>query len=117
MMTYRSKYYAKKTEVDGIIFDSKAEARRYRELLLLLNTGSIRDLKLQPKFLLEEGFKLKGKTYRKIEYIADFQYIEVSTGEIIVEDVKGVETEAFKLKKKLFLKKYGNIYQFRIIRR
>lgn len=67
----------------------------------------IKNLELQPKFLLQESFKKKGKTYRKIEYIADFKYIE--NGQVIVEDVKGMETKEFKIKRKLFEYKYPDL--------
>ena len=86
------------------VFDSIAESRRYKELTLLQRAGKIAELQLQPKFLLQESFRKNGKTYRKIEYIADFMYEE--NNKIIVEDVKGKETEVFKLKRKLFEKKY-----------
>lgn len=68
------KYKNKKTQVDMYVFDSIAESRRYKELALLEKAGEIKDLQLQPRFLLQESFKKNGKTYRKIEYIADFMY-------------------------------------------
>ena len=95
-----SKYRNKKTIIDGIEFDSKKEANRYCELKLLEKAKEIEDLKLQPKFILQEGFKKDGVTYRPITYKADFSYIY--KGRIVVEDVKGVETETFKLKRKIF---------------
>ena len=104
---YYQKYGNKKVLINGIKFDSKKEANRYYELLLLQKSGEISNLELQPKFLLQEGFKKNGKTYRKIEYIADFKYIE--NGKIIVEDVKGFSTEVFKLKNKLFEYKYPKL--------
>ena len=107
----RSKYRAKKTEVDGILFDSKKEASRYNELKLLERAGVIKDLALQPNFLLQEGFKCQG-THRKIEYIADFMYFDEEKKETVVEDVKGFKTDVYKLKKKLFLKRYGDKYKF-----
>ena len=102
-----SKYNNKKTQVDMYVFDSIAESKRYKELALLEKAGKITGLELQPRFLLQEAFRRNGKTYRKIEYIADFQYIE--NGQVIVEDVKGKETEVFKLKRKLFEKKYTEL--------
>lgn len=102
-----NKYKNKKVIVDDYIFDSIQESRRYKELKLLLRAGEISDLQLQPKFLLQEGFKKNGKTYRKIEYIADFQYIE--RGKTIVEDVKGIQTDVFKLKHKIFEKLYPDL--------
>ena len=99
-----NKYRNKKTQIDMYVFDSIAESKRYKELVLLQRAGKITELQLQPKFLLQESFRKNGKTYRKIEYIADFMYEE--NGKIVVEDVKGKETEVFKLKRKLFEKKY-----------
>lgn len=107
-----NKYRNKKVIVDDYIFDSIQESKRYKELKLLLKAGEIQDLELQPHFLLQESFKKNGKTYRKIEYIADFKYIE--NGKIIVEDVKGLQTDVFKLKHKLFEKKYPEL-ELRII--
>ena len=102
-----NKYRNKKIIVDDYIFDSIQESRRYKELKLLLRTGQIQDLELQPHFLLQESFKKNGKIYRKIEYIADFKYIE--NDKTIVEDVKGLQTDVFKIKHKLFEKKYPDL--------
>lgn len=102
-----SKYRNKKTVVDNIKFDSNLEATRYKELKLLQRAKQISNLRLQVPFLLQEGFKKNGKTYRKIEYIADFQYIE--NGKTIVEDVKGIQTDVFKLKHKIFEKVYPDL--------
>lgn len=107
------KYHAKKTAVDGITFDSKKEATRYRELKALERVGKIDRLELQPRFVLMDGFRYEGKAVRKIEYVADFLYRDLSTCELVVEDVKGVKTDVYKLKKKLFLKHYGNEYKFK----
>ena len=88
-----------KTEVDGVLFDSKKEARRYVELKLMVRAGLIRDLECQPKF----PICVNNVTVSK--YIADFQYIE--NGQTIVEDVKGVQTPIFRLKAKLVKAIYG----------
>lgn len=110
----KSKYKAVKTEVNGIKFDSKKEARRYKELKILEKADEIKSLELQPRFLLQEKFKYNGKTIRKIEYVADFRYID-EKGNTIVEDVKGMKTEVYKIKKKIFLKKYGENLIFKEI--
>ncbi len=111
-----SKYRAKKTIIDGIKFDSKREADRYCELKLLEKAKEIRNLELQPRFLLQDKFKDKmGTTHRKIEYVADFMYIDKDDKKI-VEDVKGMMTDVYKLKKKLFLNLYDEEYDFREIR-
>lgn len=107
-----NKYRNKKVIVDDYIFDSIQESKRYKELKLLLRAGEIQNLELQPHFLLQESFKKNNKTYRKIEYIADFKYIE--NGKTIVEDVKGLQTDVFKIKHKLFEKKYPDL-ELRII--
>lgn len=103
----QNKYKNKKTQVDMYVFDSAKEAKRYKELKLLERAGKIRNLELQPHFLLQDSFKKNGRTYRKIEYIADFKYIE--NGRTIVEDVKGLQTDVFKLKHKLFEKIYPEL--------
>lgn len=109
-----SKYKNKKTIVDNIKFDSKAEANRYIELKLLEKSGKISDLELQPKFELQEKYiNNKGEKVRAITYKADFCYLEGN--KIIVEDVKGVETKEFKIKRKLFENKYRDI-DFRLIK-
>jgi hypothetical protein len=100
-----SKYKSKKVEVDGHVFDSKIEARYYEQLKWLQEHNQILFFRLQPRYLLQEAFQKNGKTFRKIEYIADFEVHHLD-GSIEVIDVKGMETEAFKIKRKLFEKKY-----------
>ena len=103
-----NKYGNRKTEVDGFLFDSKKEATRYSELVLLEKAGEIFFLELQPKFTLLDGFRDRdGKAHRAIKYIADFQYQE--DGKMIVEDTKGYKTQVFRIKEKLFRKRYPTI--------
>jgi hypothetical protein len=93
MMPY-AKYNNKRTEIDGITFDSKREARRYQELKMLQLTGDIQDLILQPSFdLIVQGGRVIGK------YYADFKYRQGNR--VIVEDVKGVRTDVYRLKKRI----------------
>ncbi|MED4820190.1 DUF1064 domain-containing protein [Bacillus atrophaeus] len=99
-----NKYGARKTWVDGIKFDSKAESQYYLQLKWLKQAKQIKDFKVQPRFLLQEGFKKNGKTFRKIEYIADFEVHNLDSIEII--DIKGVATESFKIKRKLYERLY-----------
>lgn len=107
-----SKYRNRKTQIDGITFDSKAESARYVELKLLQKAGVIRNLRLQPRFELQPAFRdATGKKHRKIEYVADFAYEE--DGKQVVEDCKGVKTQAFAIKQKLFLYTHRDI-EFRI---
>lgn len=115
-MARRNKYNAKKIKIDGHTFDSKREAERYCELKLFVRAGEIRNLELQPRFLLQDEFFDKNEVkHKKIEYVADFLYID-KAGRNVVEDVKGVLTDVYKIKKKMFLKKYDDQYEFREIR-
>lgn len=103
-----TKYHAHKTEVNGILFDSKLEARRYQELLLLKQAGEITDLKLQVEYQINEGW-INPDTGERIKsrfYLADFQYIDKEQSKVIVEDTKGVETADFRLKWDLVKSKY-----------
>ena len=102
-----NKYRNRKIVVDNIMFDSNLEATRYRQLKLLQRAKQISNLRLQVPFLLQESFKKNGKTHRKIEYIADFVYEE--NGQTVVEDTKGMKTETFKIKQKLFEYKYPDL--------
>lgn len=100
-----SKYNSVKIEVDGLKFDSKLEAKYYEQLKWLEANKQILFFRIQPRYMLQEAFEKNGKKYRRIDYKADFE-IHKLDGTIEVVDVKGVETEAFKIKKKLFEKKY-----------
>ena len=101
----RNKFGAIKTTVDNIKFDSKAEARRYVDLKLLLRTGKIKDLKLQPRYEILPGYTIEGKRVRPTFYKPDFEYLDES-GKKIVEDVKGVKTRDYQLRKKMFEIRY-----------
>ncbi len=82
-----SKYRARKVEVDGLGFDSQAEASRYAELLLLAQAGEIADLRVHPRWTLQPGFRRPdGRAVRPITFEADFAYVE--GGQLVVEDVK-----------------------------
>lgn len=95
LLPRESKYGNVKTEVDGIVFDSKAEAKRYGELKLLLRSGDIQSLVWQPKLpIVVNGIKVA-------TYIADFTYFDMRKPGHVFEDVKGVRTAVYKLKKKL----------------
>ena len=94
-----SKYNEIRTTIDGITFASKAEAARYQQLKLLVRAGDIEDLVLQPKF------SIVINDQKICTYIADFQYYQ--DGKIIIEDVKGVRTPVYNLKKKLVKALHG----------
>lgn len=104
-----NKYRASQTVVDGIKFDSKKEAKRYRELKLLERAGKITELELQPKYDLIPTTKIHGKTHCKITYSADFKYQD-DQGRKIVEDVKSDITKknpVYQIKKRLMKQVHG----------
>lgn len=109
-MSYNwTKYNNKKVTVNGQVFDSKKEARRYKELLLLEKAGEIKDLRTQVKFKLipAQRDEATGKVIeRECSYKADFMYHD-EAGETIVEDVKGFRTKEYIIKRKLLLWRYG----------
>lgn len=100
-----SKYKARKTVVDGLNFDSKLESDYYIHLKEKQLRGEIQSFHLQPIFTLQEGFRKNGKWIRPILYKADFEIINLDDS-IEIVDVKGFETADFKIKKKLFEKKF-----------
>lgn len=98
----KSKYGAVKTEVDGIMFDSKREASRYQELRLLEQAGEIANLRLQVPYILFP----KNEHGRALKYIADFVYND-DTGALVVEDAKGHSTDVYKIKRRLMAELKG----------
>jgi hypothetical protein len=102
-----SKYGAKKTVIDGITFDSKTEGQYYLHLKERQSRGEILTFHLQPIFTLQEGFRKEGKLYKPILYVADFEVIHLDESTEII-DVKGFETPDFKIKRKLFEKRFSH---------
>lgn len=117
-----NKYHAEKITVNGITFDSKKEARRWLELTALEQAGKIHDLRRQVKYLLipeqrercteiyksgpKKGqFKPGRVLERECAYYADFDYY-TEDGTHVVEDVKGMRTKEYRLKRKMLLYKY-----------
>jgi hypothetical protein len=124
-MAYKHKYNAVPTEVDGIRFASRKEAARYGELKLLLKAGQIRGLMLQPSFTLNAWRPDHSECPKVADYRADFEYEErivlgdrecyaraTLPGRLVqwvrvVEDVKGMKTPLYRLKKKFVEAQYG----------
>lgn len=124
-----SKYKSVKTQCDGITFASKKEANRYRELKLLERAGEICCLRLQVPFeLIPAQYEKTGEVYTKgankgkpkrgkciekaVTYIADFVYYNSDATVRTVEDVKGMRTPVYIIKRKLFRWRYPE-YEFR----
>ena len=99
---FGAKYGNTKVEIDGMPFDSKREAARWRELRLLERAGEISDLRRQVRYELVP--KMPGE--RPVDYIADFVYRD-KDGNEVVEDVKGVRTPVYVIKRKLMLWRHG----------
>lgn len=103
-----SKYKNKKVEIDGHVFDSKAEANYYQGLKMRHASGEIDGFELQPIFNLQPAFKKNGKDFQAITYIADFM-IYLPNGDVEVIDIKGMVTETFAVKRKMFEFKYPHL--------
>ena len=113
-----SKYKNKKIEVNGILFDSKKEARRYEQLLLLEKAGEITDLQMQVKYVLipaqyatvQDGHKMKRKCIeREVTYVADFVYRDKNQ-KLHVEDTKNPylrKEPRYVIKRKMMLYFHG----------
>ena len=99
----RSKYGAIRTTVDGIVFASKAEARRYGELRLMEKAGQISNLELQPRL----SISIKGIHICNVLF--DFLYFTGGPGtwQDHYEDVKGRDNALSRLKRKLVEAQYG----------
>ena len=106
----KPKYGNSSAIVDDLKFDSRKEARRYRELKILEQKGEIQDLQTQYAFVLAESVKFSNEPRRKpaVKYLADFVYIK--DGQKIVEDVKSEATKklaVYRMKKHLMMSVHG----------
>ncbi len=100
----RAKFGNKKTLCDGILFDSGDEADRYSELVLLLKSGEIRDLELQPQYGIFACELTTGRGIQVASFKADFRYFDIKAARQRIEDVKSDATKgetAYRLRKKL----------------
>ena len=100
------KYHNKKVTINGEAFDSKKEAARWQELLLLQRAGEISHLNRQVTYTLIPSQYIDGKCVeRSVKYVADFVYKE--NGQLIVEDTKGMKMPEYVIKRKMMLFTYG----------
>lgn len=110
----KSKYHARKVKRHGMIFDSRKEADRWDELVLLQRAGKITGLRRQVPFQIlptqrrpvwneKKNAFIDKAVKQKVTYIADFVYIDSSTGNEVVEDAKGYRTREYILKSKMML--------------
>lgn len=103
-----TKYHNRKCVVDGMKFDSQAEAARYGELVMLQQAGLISDLRRQVRFcVVDKYIDAWGRKWKPVDYIVDFVYVE--SGLQVAEDVKGMRTADYVIKSKLFQQRYPHI--------
>lgn len=108
-----NKYRAKPEVVDGIRFDSAAEARRYRELKLMERAKEIHSIEIKPVFPLTCGGRpvlIRSDGYpngRKAKYTADFAYICNRSDERVIEEVKGFDQADSRLRRAIVEAEYG----------
>ncbi len=103
-----AKYHNERAERNGIRFDSRKQARRYDELMVMLRAGIISDLRLEPQFTLQESYVTEtGERIRAIRYTADFSY--KFGGKLVVEDVKSkpTRTKDYLRNRKFMRSKFG----------
>ena len=116
----RAKYNARRINCGGHMFDSMLECSYYNYLLGLKKAGIVKFIELQPKFLLLPAFDKNGVHYRAIYYKADFRVTYFNKDKtprskrnekeyVEIVDVKGFQTQVFKIKRKLFEYKYPNL--------
>lgn len=115
--------YKTKTS-DGIVHDSQAEAMRWAQLCMMSRAGAIKDLRRQVAYELIPAQRAPGiEVYKRgprkgqlkpgrvieqsVKYVADFVYTDATTGQIVVEDTKGVRTKDYVIKRKLMLYVHG----------
>ena len=98
----KSKYNNRQVTTGDVTFPSQKEADRYVALLFLKNAGRIRDLRCQVAYELAPSVYLGGKRKKPaLRYFADFVYVDVESGVKVVEDVKGMITPVYRIKKHL----------------
>lgn len=101
----RRKYGNQPVEIDGIRFDSKAEARYYAHLKAMERSGEIKNLRRQVEFELAPSAVIYGRKRPPLRYVADFTYER--DGQIVVADVKGVSPDAYRIKRHLMKTVHG----------
>lgn len=96
-----SKYGNKRVTVGDETFDSQREMERYHHLLILQRAGRIQQLERQVVFVLSPAVVIDGRKRPPLKYVADFTYVEEGATVKTVEDVKGVITKEYRIKRHL----------------
>lgn len=101
----KQKYANQPVTIDGIEFDSKAEARFWGVLKIRLQAGEISDVSRQVVFELAPAVEIRGRKRPPLRYIADFVWQE--GGKKVVADVKGAIPDAYRIKRHLMKSVHG----------
>lgn len=101
----RAKYGAKRIQIDGIWFDSKAEGARYSALKMMQTAGLINWIECHPAF----PIGIKGIFI--CDVVLDFRYYDVKRDTIVYEDVKGKDNPLSALKRKLVEAEYSIVVE------
>ncbi len=112
----RNKYGNIPVTHDDIWFQSKLEGNRYLDLKMMENKGIIKDLKLQVPFVISDPVEWEDRKLPAIKYVVDFTYYDIGTCLKIAEDVKGKETDLYKLKRARFIHRYPE-YRFKEVKK
>lgn len=102
-----TKYHATRVEQDGESYQSKKERDRHVQLKHAVRLGEVKYLVRHPVFRLAEKVKQEGeeRATPALRYEADFMYVK--DGELVVEDVKGMKTRVYKMKRHLMKTVWG----------
>lgn len=109
-----SKYGAIKVTDDNIVFDSKLEHKRYKQLKTLQAAGEIRELEVHKDYVLVDKTLVRGTWERAVKHEVDFDYFDVEAKRRVVEEIKGVRTAVWVLKRRLFVARYPQI-EYRVL--
>jgi hypothetical protein len=101
----KQKYANQPVTIDGIEFDSKAEARYWGLLKIRLKAGEISNLRRQVAYELAPAVVIGGRKRPPLRYIADFVWEE--GGKTVTADVKGAEPQAYRIKRHLMKSVHG----------
>jgi len=100
-----------KRTLNGYTFSSDLEYKFYVYLLSKQEKGIVKNITIQPRYLLQKKFVKHGKIYQPIYYIPDFE-VEYINGDIINFDTKGFSTPDFLLKAKI----WNYVYPDKVLR-
>ncbi len=102
-----SKYRNRPCEVNGEKYRSRKEARRHQDLLLMVKSGDIGELRREVPFVLAPSVSVQGRKRPELRYYADFHYWDANKQAFVTEDAKGIRTEGYRIKRHLMKSVHG----------